>query len=369
MQTSLSKNPALKWLFIFALWTLVGLGAAGQLYLTQSKIGVPVSWRFALEKSLANWYVFAVLSVPTVWLAGRVRWERGRRVQAALAYLSASVVFSLAWMALRASIEQWQSRQSANPVSFSAAFSQALVATFFFNWLIYWVIVGVSQTADVYRQFQEREVRAAELEKRLVEAKLQALQMQLNPHFLFNTLHAISALMHKDVEAADRMITRLSDLLRLALDSSDTQEVPLREELAFLERYLEIEQTRFGERLKVKMEIGPETSGALVPSLILQPLVENAIRHGIEPQALAGVVRLSACCEGGQLRLRVSDNGVGLRAGQPVTEGVGLSNTRARLQQLYGAAHQFHLSNGADGGLAVDIVMPLRRAAPDGSKT
>jgi LytS/YehU family sensor histidine kinase len=191
--------------------------------------------------------------------------------------------------------------------------------------------------------------------------------MQLNPHFLFNTLHAISALMHKDVEAADRMLTRLSDLLRLALDSSDTQEVPLRDELAFLERYLEIEQTRFGERLKVKMDIGPETGAALVPSLILQPLVENAIRHGIEPQALAGVVRLSACCEGDRLRLRVSDNGVGLR-GQPVTEGVGLSNTRARLQQLYGTAHQFELSNGSDGGLAVDIVMPLRRAATNESK-
>jgi two-component system, LytTR family, sensor kinase len=211
-------------------------------------------------------------------------------------------------------------------------------------------------------------VRAAELEKRLVEAKLQALQMQLNPHFLFNTLHAISALMHKDVEAADRMLTRLSDLLRLALDSSDTQEVPLRDELAFLKSYLEIEQTRFGERLKVMMDIGPETSGALVPSLILQPLVENAIRHGIEPQALAGIVRLSACCEGDQLRLRVSDNGVGLRAGQPVAEGVGLSNTRARLEQLYGGAHQFQMSNGADGGLAVDIVMPLRRAAADASK-
>jgi sensor histidine kinase YesM len=142
----------------------------------------------------------------------------------------------------------------------------------------------------------------------------------------------------------------------------------LRDELDFLQKYLEIEQTRFGERLKVKIDIGPETDGALVPSLILQPLVENAIRHGIEPQALAGIVRLSACCDGDRLRLRVSDNGVGLRAGQSITEGVGLSNTRARLQQLYGAAHHFQLSNGAEGGLAVDIVMPLRRATADESK-
>src|SRR4029453_7266776 len=157
------------------------------------------------------------------------------------------------------------------PVTFQAAFQHALVATFFFNLLIYWVIISVSHAFGYYRKFHERELRASELEKRLAQAKLQALQMQLNPHFLFNTLHGISSLMHRDVEAADTMITQLSDLLRHALDSSDTQEVPLEEELHFLQRYLEIEKTRFGERLDVQLDIEPETFKARVPNLILQP--------------------------------------------------------------------------------------------------
>ena len=142
----------------------------------------------------------------------------------------------------------------------------------------------------------------SELEKRLAQAKLQALQMQLNPHFLFNTLHSISSLMHKDVEAADRMIMRLGDLLRAALEGSDTQEVTLRDELGFLQRYLEIEQIRFGDRLTVKLEIAPDTLEAQVPNLILQPLVENAIRHGIEPHARPGRIELRAQPPGGRAR-------------------------------------------------------------------
>src|SRR5438309_7134833 len=171
-------------------------------------------------------------------------------------------------MALRAWVGQLQSLTVGKPVAFAETFNPLLVKTFHFNLLIYWVIVSVSHTFDYYRQVQERELRAAELEKRLTQAKLQALQMQLNPHFLFNTLHSISSLMHKNVEAADRMIARLSDLLRLALESTDEHEVPLRQELSFLDRYLEIEQTRFGDRLQVHKEIAPDTLDAVVPNLI-----------------------------------------------------------------------------------------------------
>jgi LytS/YehU family sensor histidine kinase len=183
--------------------------------------------------------------------------------------------------------------------------------------------------------------------------------MQLNPHFLFNCLHSISSLMHQDVEGADRMITQLADLLRAALANSDTQEVPLRQELDFLRRYLEIEQTRFGDRLAVTMEIAPETLDARVPNLILQPLVENAIRHGIEPHARAGRIELRARRLDGSLALEVQDSGAGLR-GAAAIEGVGLSNTRARLRELYGAAHQFDLQDGADGGLRVRLRIPFR---------
>jgi LytS/YehU family sensor histidine kinase len=182
--------------------------------------------------------------------------------------------------------------------------------------------------------------------------------MQLNPHFLFNTLHAISALMHQDVEAADRMIARLSDLLRYALESTEEQEVTLEQEFQFLDRYLEIEQTRFRERLQVIKKVSPETLQARLPNLILQPLIENAIQHGIEPHARQGVIEISTRREEAQLVVQVRDNGDGLPPGRTFKEGVGLSNSRARLQQLYPEAHRFEFSN--DGGLVVTLAMPWR---------
>jgi sensor histidine kinase YesM len=233
------------------------------------------------------------------------------------------------------------------------------VKTFHFNLLFYWVMVSVSHAFSYYRQFQERALRAKELEQRLTQARLQALQMQLNPHFLFNTLNAISTLMHRDVKAADRMLARLAELLRYALDSTDAQEVPLRQELAFLERYLEIERTRFGERLTIETQLQPETLDALVPNLVLQPLVENAIKHGVERRTKSGRITLIGEVKGERLALQVLDNGPGLREGG--VEGIGLSNTRARLQQLYGEEHRFELRDANEGGVVVALEIPLRR--------
>jgi LytS/YehU family sensor histidine kinase len=205
------------------------------------------------------------------------------------------------------------------------------------------------------------------LEKRLAEAKLQALQMQLNPHFLFNTLHSISALMHRDVEAADRMIVLLSDLLRRALDGTKEHEVPLAQELDLLDRYLEIERTRFGDRLSVEVDIAPETLTARVPNLILQPLVENAIKHGIERVAGPRKIQLQAQRRAGRLILAVSDDGAGLATGGAVREGIGLSNTRARLQELYGQDQQLALTARAGGGLTVTLELPFHKH--DGVRT
>jgi two-component system LytT family sensor kinase len=225
------------------------------------------------------------------------------------------------------------------------------------------VIVAVSLAFDYYSKYRERELSAAELEKQLAEARLQALQMQLNPHFLFNSLHSISALMHQDVEGADGMIARLSDLLRAALESSDTQEVTLREELDLLKRYLAIEQIRFGDRLNVNIAAPPELLDAEVPNLILQPLVENAIRHGVEPRATPGRIELRAQRSNNALVLEVSDNGPGLPSSQPMDEGVGLSNTRTRLRTLYGEAHSFELRQSPEGGLLVRLTIPFRTAS------
>ncbi|MEW6130096.1 MAG: histidine kinase [Acidobacteriota bacterium] len=229
----------------------------------------------------------------------------------------------------------------------------------------FWAMVGVIYAFEYYRKYRLHELRASQLEIQLSQAQLQALRMQLNPHFLFNTLHAISSLMRRNVEEADRMIAHLSDLLRLSLEHTGQQEVPLNQELEFLKRYLEIEQTRFQERLRVCMEIAPETLDALVPNLILQPLVENAIRHGIAPRAAPGTVEVFARRQGETLEIQVQDNGCGLQHNDSsgLTEGVGLANTRARLIQLYGAAQHFELKNRTEGGVTVKLIIPFRQCS------
>jgi signal transduction histidine kinase len=338
---------------------VLGFAFAGQLYLSRSKIGDPVTWIFALSRALADWYTFMLLSLPVLWLAQRFQFERGRWQQAFSIHLIGSAIFSIAWMALRAVVEQWQTRGEMHPIPFAAAFGRALVATFFFNLLVYWGIVIVRHAFAYYWKFHEREVHTAELETRLTQARLQALQMQLNPHFLFNTLNAIASLMHKDVEAADRMITQLSDLLRYTLESTEAHEVPLRQEVDFLDRYLEIQQARFGDRLTVRREIAAETLDALVPNLLLQPLVENALNHGIAPHARPGQIVLRTARQNDRLQLEVQDTGAGLPTNR-VSEGVGLANTRARLLQLYGSAQRLELLNVSEGGLLVRVTMPFR---------
>jgi two-component system LytT family sensor kinase len=353
------KRRWIQWLLGFGFWTLIGLSFAFQFYISSAKAGLEVTWRQAVSYALGDWYVFAVLSIPVVWLARRFDFESGNRARSFAVHLPASLLFSLAYMVLRALVGRWQSE-----ASFAEAFQPLLVKTWHFNLLIYWVIVAVSFAFDYYRKYRERELRAVELEKQLAQAKLQALQMQLNPHFLFNTLHSISSLMHQDTEAADRMMVRLSDLLRAALDSSDTQEVTLGQELEILQLYLGIEQIRFGNRLTVNLDIAPDTLDARVPNLILQPLVENAICHGIEPHAKPGHIELRARRADGVLTLEVCDNGGGLPKDVPNREGIGLTNTRARLRTFYGEAHGFELCDAPGSGLLVRLTFPFRTKDP-----
>jgi len=216
-----------------------------------------------------------------------------------------------------------------------------------------------------YQRSRERERQASALATELVRTRLEVLRMQLNPHFLFNTLHTITALIHERPEDADRIVARLSELLRVSLEQTDTLEVPLRQELSFLDRYLEIEQTRFQERLAVERQIESGLDNVLVPSLILQPLVENAIRHGVEPREDAGRVKIAARRLDGMLELKVSDNGPGLPEAEPAPrrEGVGLSNTRSRLSHLYGANHRFELTPASGGGLEARLLIPCRTEA------
>lgn len=351
----------LKWGLFVGFWTLVGLFFSSQYYLSSFKTGRPIPWARAVTFSLGDWYVWGVLSIPVIWLTRRLPLDLKHWPQHLPVHLAACLAAAYAHMALRAWLTQLQRWLGDVPVAFGEAFAPLFLQFFYLNLVVYWVIVAASQAWQFHQRSQERERRAAELEHRLTHARLQALQMQLNPHFLFNTLHAISALMHQDVEAADRMIVRLSELLRYALDSTDAQEVPLRQELDFLERYLAIEQTRFGDRLRVHLDVAPETLGAAVPNLLLQPLVENSIRHGIEVQTTPGRLELRARRDADRLVLEVADNGPGLVAGRIPEERVGLGNTRARLEQLYGAGQQLDFHPSPSGGLTVRVQLPFRR--------
>jgi LytS/YehU family sensor histidine kinase len=229
-------------------------------------------------------------------------------------------------------------------------------------YLIYWGLVGAGHALSSYRQLGDRERRAAQLEGRLAAAQMQLLKMQLNPHFLFNTLNAISALIHRDVELADRMVARLGALLRLLLDRFGDPEVTLEEELEFLNAYLEIEQERYGERLRVREQVEVGLLRAHLPPLTLQPLVENALKHGIGPRKSAGRITVRARRERGRLRLEVEDDGAGLAPGH--RRGVGLSNTHERLRQLYPGEYHFELRPGASGGTLAVLELPLRTGSP-----
>ena len=227
--------------------------------------------------------------------------------------------------------------------------------------LVYWSLVGVCQGIANFRRSQQRERRAVKLEAQLTRSKLQALRMQINPHFLFNTLNAISTLIYVNQRAADEMLGDLSDLLRRSLDSAEEQEIPLFRELEFVRAYIGIEQKRFGARLCMEQEVPQELFKALVPALILQPLVENAIRHGIEPQRAPGLITIQAKREGPQLLLAVHDNGKGQPTKAPVrseSRGIGLANIKGRLQELYGPDQQFTLMKGEPRGCTVEIRLP-----------
>jgi two-component system, LytTR family, sensor kinase len=226
--------------------------------------------------------------------------------------------------------------------------------------LRYWAVVAIEHTISYHREVRERELAASQLRTQLAEAKLEVLKRQLHPHFLFNTLNSISVLMFENVAQANRMLLRLSELLRAGLTSDSPHEVSLERELSFLERYVDIERIRFGERLTVDIDVDPNTLGARVPNLLLQPLVENAIRYGVAAIDRPGTVAIRAEKQGSELRLQVRDDGPGLA--KNAKRGVGLSNTEARLRQLYGNDQRLELTSPNDGGVLVSIAIPFRAA-------
>jgi two-component system, LytTR family, sensor kinase len=235
-------------------------------------------------------------------------------------------------------------------------FSEILMTSVANNLFLFWLVIGVGHAIVNARRVQERD-------EQLARAELQHLKAQLHPHFLFNALNTVSSLVRTQPETATKMIAQLSTLLRHALQREKTQEVPLREELTILAAYVEIEQLRFEDRLSVIWKIAPDAMAAQVPHLLLQPLVENAIRHGIAPRSDPGIVEIAAFLRDGTLHLSVADDGVGRATPTTPRNGVGLTNTRDRLRQLYGAAHSLTVDAVTPHGLRVDIILPFREAA------
>ncbi|MDQ1522523.1 MAG: two-component system, LytTR family, sensor kinase [Pyrinomonadaceae bacterium] len=364
-------------LILVGVWTLIGLTFAslsffGTLAISDYRrvdlVGIFV-W------NLTAFYLWALLAPLIALLARRHRLDRQHWPRSLfLVHLPASLVFPALHLCLYLSL-YWLAggvltREFPTILSF---FSYQLFANLPLKVSIYWLILIAINALDYYHSFRVAEVKASELRAQLAQAQLRALKMQLHPHFLFNTLNSISALLHRDAEAADQMVARLGDFLRLTLENSGDQEVTLEQELAFLRCYLEIETVRH-DRLCVETDVEPETLGALVPNLILQPLVENAIRHGISRQSAPGRLAIRAARRDGRLWLQVEDNGPGLLAvgetdapaapdellTRTLAGGVGLANTRARLEHLYGAGGRLELAPATPRGMIVTLEIPFQ---------
>lgn len=311
------------------------------------------------------WYGWALMAPPVLWLVGRARSSEARwayRLGMILAGMILFCVLHVALQVLSMSLPPFAHIHS----GLSDAILYHASVSIYPNVVAYWILVGVSFALTYYQRYREREVEAVRLESELARAQLRALKMQLHPHFLFNTLHSISTLMYRDVFAADRMVGHLADLLRMTIKSEGEQEIPLRDEMAFLERYLQIERVRFEDRLTVEIDVAPGIESALVPSLVLQPLVENALKHGIGARSAAACVEVQAWREDDSLHLVVRDRGPGLTATDVGGGlGVGLANTRARLDRLYGRRAELRLRPAMPHGLEVALSLPFRTERHD----
>ncbi|HEY0322927.1 MAG TPA: histidine kinase [Pyrinomonadaceae bacterium] len=348
---------------VFGIWTLVGLFFASQIYFYTAHTPRAVSFSKALLWQLSCVYLSAIFTFLILWLARLFRFDRQKWRRSLLFHLLASFAVASIMTAGHLTLDATFDKEFGQ-VAFNY-FPARVFVNIDKNFIVYWLIIWASHALNYYKRYRESELQASQLAAQLAEAQLQALKMQLHPHFLFNTLHSISSLLSRDTEAARRMIARLGDFLRLTLENNGAQEVMLRDELDFLRCYLDIEGIRFYDRLTVRMEIEPQTLSTLVPNLILQPIVENAIRHGIAPRSTPGLIEIKAARRGETLRLEVRDDGPGLpvevgsnRIGR---RGIGLSNTQNRLRQLYGNESSFELTNDVRGGLLVILEIPFRR--------
>ncbi|HEY1923873.1 MAG TPA: histidine kinase [Candidatus Acidoferrum sp.] len=359
--------PALTWTVLFLIYTGIAVLLTTYRYLDDLSRNRSGTFGIRTLEEVTGVYTAFVL-LPLVFRAADwylFRQKRGGWIPVAFWHLMAGIVFSLAHTWLMA-----VSRQLISPLVGLGSYDYGIMfyryPMEFSNDLVgYTSIVGLYYYFKKFRLAQAQQLAAAQLKAKLAEAQLENLRLQLQPHFLFNTLNTISSVMYEDVKAADVMITQLSDLLRLTLRASRAHEIPLAEELQITRLYLDLMQKRFEEKLRVSYEIDAALNDSLVPQLILQPLLENSLRHGMKPSGEAMDIRIAAHRDNGSLILQVSDTGTGLGSSDPSVafgRGVGLSNIRDRLLQLYGDAQEFRVANAAAGGAEVTMRVPYRTA-------
>jgi len=336
-------------------WTALGLVFA------LPSIAAGGNWWPRLLGSFAQWWSWGLLAPLIVWADRRLPLSDRQLPRRILVHLILSVPVTAVYMYLLAAVTAL-----AGVGPWSAAYDpqtlvNALRGMFLWSWLVYWLILGAWQAHQYYERYLSSELRMERLERRFTEARLNALRMQLDPHFLFNALNTISAQVERDPRMARTMIERLGDLLRRSLDLRDKEEIPLAEELAFLDHYLAIQRIRFGNRLKVDIDVDPAVRYTPVPCLLLQPLVENAIRHGLSPRASGGTILVSVCAIDRLLQISVADDGVGLPAGWSLesSPGIGLSLTRDRILGLYPGVGRLVVRPRTGGGTEASVTLPL----------
>lgn len=351
---------------IFGFCTVLVFFFASQLYFFFENQGSPIPLWEAFLWAAADWYTWALLAPVVLEITRRFPIDLKAKGRHIFVHLAAAPIVSFTFLLGSLVLEIFVHQCVGRDATALAIFQSLFVQKFLLNILIYGGLVSVGHAVDFYHRYRERALRASQLETRLAQAQLSVLRAQMQPHFLFNTLNTISALMHSDVDAADRMIARLSDLLRYSLRSVDQQEVTFRQEMDFLKGYLEIEETRFRDRLSVDIDIEEAAYGISVPCFILQPLVENAIRHGIAPRPAPGRIEIKARCEIDALVIDILDDGLGLPMdfNMRKTTGVGVKNTRERLEQRHQGQDCFSIRPREGGGVHVRVKIPHEQSVP-----
>jgi len=340
---------------IAGIWFAIALLSSLQGYMSGIAHGTPQPWLPAFGYALV-WYAGWVAVTPLAVAMARRFGPAGRsRTRFLMLHLAGAIATALIHSAIFSGLTLLiYGREPGSPTSFELVFMR-LASHGHAYILLYFVIVGLVLGIRSYRALQDREIQAARLETQLAEAETAALRAQLQPHFLFNTLNAISAVVPSDPIMAQRLIARLGDLLRLSIDQHRAQQSSLAEELEFTDVYLAIEEVRLGERLRIRRDIDDAALNATVPTLLLQPLVENAVRHGLAPRIAGGTLTIAAALDGPHLRLTVADDGEGAAI---VNDGVGLANARARLRQMFGDQQSIRVETAPDKGFAVTIMVP-----------